>query len=142
MATTIQHARFSTIDRSPAVTGWLPALGRLAIATLFLLSGFAKLTGPAPFLGYISAMGLPLPAVALGIAITVELVGGTLLVVGYRTRAVAAVIALFTLSTAFLFHANLADQTEFLFFFKNLAITGGLLQIVAFGGGRMSLDAR
>ena len=126
--------------RAMALTDALAVLGRLAIAPLFLLSGIAKLTDPSTFLAFIAAAGLPLPAVALGAAILVELIGGALLVVGYRTRTVAAVIAAFTLVTALVFHRDLADQTQFLFFVKNVAITGGLLQIVAFGGGRWSVD--
>lgn len=120
----------------------LQAFGRIAIAPLFLLSGIAKLTGPEPFLAYIASVGLPLPTAALGVAILVELIGGALLVVGYKTRTIAAVIAAFTLATAVIFHSNLADQTQFLFFFKNLAISGGLLQLVACGGGRWSIDRR
>lgn len=123
-----------------ALTDLLAVLGRIAIAPLFLLSGIAKLTDPSMFLAYIGSAGLPLPVVALGAAILVELIGGALLVVGYRTRTVAAVFVAFTLMTAFVFHRDLADQTQFLFFFKNVAITGGLLQIVAFGGGRWSID--
>lgn len=118
----------------------LQVLGRLAIAPLFLLSGIAKLLGPEPYLSYISSAGLPLPTVALGVAILVELLGGALLVIGYKTRVVAAIMAVFTFATALIFHHKLSDPTEFLFFFKNLAIAGGLLQIVAFGGGRWSVD--
>ncbi|TPM26619.1 DoxX family protein [Mesorhizobium sp. B2-3-5] len=61
------------------------------------------------------------------------------LIAGYRARIVAAVMALFTIATAF--HSNLADQNEFPHFFKNIAIAGGLLHVVAFGAGRLSLDA-
>jgi putative oxidoreductase len=48
----------------------------------------------------------------------------------------------FTLVTAFAFHFNLGDQNQFIHFFKNLSIAGGLLQVAAFGGGALSLDAR
>ncbi|MDF0489970.1 DoxX family protein [Sphingomonas sp. H39-1-10] len=123
-----------------ALTDALAVVGRIAIAPLFLLSGIAKLTNPATFLAYIGSAGLPFPAGALGAAILMELIGGALLVVGYKTRVVAAMVAAFTLLTAVVFHHDLADQTQFLFFFKNVAVTGGLLQIVAFGGGRWSID--
>lgn len=132
-------ARDASLSDIPAT---VPALGRFMLSALFLLSGFAKLTSPAPFLDYIASVGLPMPQVALGIAILVEMVGGTMLVVGYKTKIVAYLMAGFTLVTAFIFHSNLANQTQFLFFFKNLAITGGLLQVSAFGAGRMSLDRR
>jgi putative oxidoreductase len=75
-------------------------------------------------------------------AVFVEVGLGLALLVGYRTRAVAAVMAAFTLVTAFAFHFNLGDQNQFIHFLKNLSIVGGLLQVVAFGGGAFSLDAR
>ncbi|UYY60047.1 DoxX family protein [Sphingomonas sp. S2-65] len=121
---------------------YLPLIGRIGIAAIFLLSGFAKLTAPAATIGYISSAGLPLPQVALGLAILVELGGGLLLVLGYRTRLVAAVLAAFSIVTAIAFHAALSDQNQFIHFFKNVAIAGGLLQVVAFGPGRLSIDKR
>jgi putative oxidoreductase len=72
----------------------------------------------------------------------VELAGGLALLLGYRTRAIAAVLALFSLVTAAVFHNALGDQNQFIHFFKNIAMAGGLLHVVAFGGGRISLDAR
>ena len=71
-----------------------------------------------------------------------ELGGGLALVAGFRTRFVAAVLALFSLATALAFHNHLADQNQFIHFFKNVAMAGGLLQVVAFGAGRFALDRR
>jgi len=116
--------------------------GRILIAAIFLLSGFSKAADPASALGYINSVGLPFPNLALAGAIAIELIGGLALVLGYRTRLVATVLALFSLVTAFTFHANLADQNQFIHFFKNVAMAGGLLQVVAFGGGALSLDGR
>ena len=121
---------------------YLAAAGRVLIAAIFLMSGFSKAADPASALGYIDSAGLPFPALALAGAIAIELLGGLALVVGYRTRLIATVLALFSLVTAFTFHANLADQSQFINFFKNVAMAGGLLQIVAFGGGSLSLDNR
>lgn len=120
---------------------YLPLIGRLSIAAIFLLSGFSKATAPAGTIGYIASAGLPVPELALAVAILVELVGGMLLVVGYRTRLVAAALAVFTLAAAIFFHAPV-DQDQFIHFFKNLAIAGGLAQVVAFGAGRFSIDHR
>jgi len=117
----------------------LPVVGRVLIAAIFLLSGFSKLTAPAATIGYIQSAGLPFPEVGLGIALLVELVGGIALVLGYRVKLVAGLLAAFSFATAFAFHANLADQNQFIHFFKNVAMAGGLLQIAAFGGGRFSL---
>lgn len=117
-------------------------IGRVLLSTLFILSGFSKLAAPAMMVGYISSAGLPLPQVALVVAILVEIGGGIALIAGYRARAVAAVLAVFSVATALAFHNALGDQNQFIHFFKNIAMAGGLLQVVAFGAGRFSLDAR
>jgi len=117
-------------------------VGRLLLAAIFLLSGFSKLANPAGTIGYIASSGLPLPEVAYAGAVFVEVILAAGLVLGYRTRLVAAAIGGFTLVTAFAFHFNLGDQNQFIHFFKNIAIAGGLLQVIALGGGKFSLDAR
>lgn len=120
----------------------LPFIGRILVAVLFLMSGFGKISAPEATIGYIASAHLPLPTVGYGISLAVEVVGGLLLVVGYRTRMVAAVLALFTLGAALAFHNNFADQNQMIHFMKNIAIIGGLFQIVAFGAGGFSIDAR
>ncbi len=114
----------------------LPLVGRILIAAIFILSGLSKLSDPAGTMAYIGSVGLPFPAVALAGAVAVEVIGGALLISGYRLRSVAAALALFSLVTALFFHAQFADQNQFIHFFKNVAMAGGLLQIVAFGKGR------
>lgn len=118
------------------------ALGRVLIAAIFILSGLTKLTAVSGTIGYIEAAGLPLAPVAFAIAVALEVVGGIALIVGFKTRWIAGALALFSVATAIGFHANLADQNQFIHFFKNIAMAGGLLQVVAFGGGALSLDAR
>ncbi|MCW3478235.1 DoxX family protein [Neisseriaceae bacterium JH1-16] len=123
-----------------AITTVVPALGRVMISAIFILSGLSKLAAPAMMIGYIQSVGLPLPAVAYGIATFIEIVGGVTLLLGYRTRIVAGVLFLFTLATAVFFHNHFGDQNQFIHFFKNIAMAGGLLHVIAFGGGRVSLD--
>jgi putative oxidoreductase len=125
-----------------AETRYLPALGRLLIAVLFILAGFGKVMSPAGTQAYIAAGGLPFPLLAYLVTLVVELGGGVLLLVGYQSRMVAGVLAVFTLVTGAVFHNNFADQATLVQFLKNLAIAGGLLQVVAFGPGLLSLDSR
>ncbi|WP_294332837.1 DoxX family protein [uncultured Sphingomonas sp.] len=120
----------------------LPLVGRIGIAAIFLLSGLSKLAAPAATIGYIASSGLPLPQLGFAIALLVELGGSIALILGYRTRIVAAILAAFSVATALAFHAALGDQNQFINFFKNIAMAGGLLQIVAFGAGGWSIDAR
>jgi putative oxidoreductase len=120
----------------------LTAIGRLFLATLFLLSGVSKLTSAAATTAYIASAGLPLPGVAYVLTVIVEIGGGLLLLVGFQARLAAAVLAVFTLAAALFFHNNFGDQNQMIHFMKNVAITGGLLQVAAWGAGRWSLDAR
>ncbi|MFA6122580.1 MAG: DoxX family protein [Sphingomonas sp.] len=120
----------------------LPLIGRTAIAAIFVLSGLSKLAAPAATIGYIQSVGLPVPQMGFAIALIVELLGGVALILGYRTRLVASVLAVFSIATALTFHSALGDQNQFIHFFKNIAIAGGLLNVVALGGGAWSLDAR
>lgn len=122
-------------------SSFLPAAARLLLAPLFLVSGFGKLAAPAATKAYIVSAGLPLPDVAYLVAVLVEVGLGLALLVGFRTRLVAALMAAFTLVTAFAFHANLADQGQMIHFLKNVAISGGLLQVAAYGAGGFALDA-
>jgi putative oxidoreductase len=117
-------------------------VGRVLIGVLFLMAGLSKLAAPAATQGYIAAAGLPAPVAAYFVAVFVELVGSVLLLAGFRVRVVAAGLAVFTLLTAVSFHNNFADQNQMIHFLKNFAIMGGLLQVVAFGAGRFSLDHR
>lgn len=116
-------------------------VGRLLLATLFLLSGVSKASAPAATLAYIQGSGLPFPTLGYLGALGVELGLASLLVLGLQTRLVALLMTAFTLVTAVAFHHSLGDQGQFINFFKNLSIAGGLLQVAAFGGGALSLDA-
>jgi putative oxidoreductase len=121
---------------------YLPAVGRLLIALIFVMSGLSKIAAPANTIAFIQSAGAPFAPAALAVAVVVELIGGLALLAGFQTRLAAAVLAIFTLATAVLFHNNMADQNQMIHFLKNVAITGGLLQVIAFGGGAFSLDNR
>src|SRR5215510_12686389 len=130
-----------------AVTASIAVVARLAIALIFVWSGVGKLLGPAGTIGYMQQFGVPFAAVLVWAVVAVELGGGLALVLGWQTRLAAAVLAVFALVAAAIFHpfwatdaAHALDaETHFL---KNVAIFGGLLMLVAHGAGRYSLDAR
>ncbi|WP_332774720.1 DoxX family protein [Polaromonas sp.] len=125
----------------------LSLAGRLLLALVFLPAGIAKIGGFAGTVGYAASVGLPMPQVGVAIALLVEVLGGLALIVGFGTRWAALALALFTLVASYFFHNYWtlpADQQmmQQLMFFKNLAITGGLLTLAAWGAGAWSVDAK
>ncbi|WP_086741173.1 DoxX family membrane protein [Erythrobacter colymbi] len=116
--------------------------GRLLLSLIFLLSGVSKATDPTGTMAYIAAVIGIDPLLPYIGSTVIELLFGLLLLAGYRTRMAAAVLSAFAVAAALLFHSDLADQNQMIHFLKNIAIAGGLLQIVAFGPGALSLDAR
>lgn len=114
--------------------------GRILISAIFLISGLHKITGYAGAQGYMEAMGVP--GALLPLVIALEVGGAIAVIIGYRTRVAAFLLAGFCGLSALLFHRALGDQVQFIMFMKNLAIAGGFLLLVARGPGEWSLDAR
>jgi putative oxidoreductase len=121
-------------------------VGRILLALIFITSGWGKITGFEGTVGYIASKGLPLPQVGAIIAIVCELGGGILLAIGYKARWAGLVLAIFTLAAGILFHNYwaLSDAAQIaankINFWKNIAISGGMLMVFAFGPGRYSVD--
>lgn len=121
---------------------WLTFAGRVLLSLIFIISGLGKVAAPEATIGYISSVGAPMPEVAYGIALLVELGLGIALLLGFKAKFAAAGIALFTLAAAFMFHTDFSNQIQVVMFLKNFTIIGGLLLIVAHGAGGFSLDNR
>lgn len=141
MTTTIATAPAASLP-APATGHVLAAAGRVLIAAIFVLSGIGKIANPDATIGYIASAGLPFAPAALIAAALIEIGGGLALIAGFRTRFVALVLAGFSVVAALAFHAHFADQNQFIHFLKNIAMAGGLLQVAAFGSGRIGLDKR
>jgi putative oxidoreductase len=127
---------------SSLLGGAIPAFGRILISAIFLVSVAGKLSAPAATVGFIASAHLPSPRIGYAVAVFVELFGGVALALGFRARIAARGLGIFCVAAALAFHSNLGDQNQFVHFFKNIAMAGGLLQVVAFGAGRFGLDAR
>jgi len=124
-----------------------PFAGRVLLALLFLWSGFGKIIGFEGTVGYIASKGMPLPQLAALGAILIEVGGGLLLVIGWHTRWAAAALLLFMIPATLIFHNFWAvdaaqAQGQLIHFMKNLSITGGILYVMAFGAGPLSVDNR
>ena len=148
--TSSSHSGFAVNTEAAAMTpaqNALALVGRALIALLFVPSGWGKIAGFSGRGGYISSKGVPFPEVCAAIAIATELGLGLLLLVGFKTRWVALLMAIFVLVITPIFHNYWAVPEAQLMaqkmnFFKNMAIAGGLLAFAAFGGGMFSVDAR
>jgi putative oxidoreductase len=126
--------------RNAALESFAELAGRVLLASLFLLSGLSKLGAYGATATYMSSAGVPgalLPAV-----IALEVLGPLAVIFGWRTRVGAALLAGFSLLTAFIFHNNFSDQIQMIMFLKNVAIAGGFLLLIANGAGPFSLDRR
>ena len=125
----------------------LSLIGRALLALLFIPAGFSKIAGFSGTVGYIASKGVPLPEVAAALAIAIELGLGLLLLVGLQARWAALGIAIFTFVISFIFHNFWGVPAEQVIaqqqaFFKNIAVVGGLLMVVAFGPGGFSFDGK
>ncbi len=119
---------------------WIELAGRLLLVTMFIMAGFNKISGYEGTQQYMQAMGVP--GALLPVVIALELGGGLAVAVGFGTRLVAFGLAGFTMLATLVFHSNLADQVQMLFFLKNLGIAGGFLLLFVHGAGPLSLDAK
>jgi putative oxidoreductase len=118
----------------------IEASGRVLLGVLFLLSGIGKVGAYAATGAYMSAFGVP--SALLPVVIATEVFGALAIILGWKARVAGFLLAGFCVLTATIFHHNLADQTQLIHFFKDLAIAGGFLLLVANGAGPLSLDRR
>jgi putative oxidoreductase len=111
-------------------------IGRAFVGILFFTAGFIKITHYPMFLKYMASGGLPLAEVLLPLTIAMEIIGGLMLITGWKSIYAAAVLALFVIPTTLIFHdfwnadgpAFVAQLTSFV---KNVAVFGGLAMVVA-----------
>ena len=132
---------------SNALSNPLALAGRILIALFFVLPGLQKLTGFSGTVAYAASAGMPMPQVSVAIGMLIEIFGGLAMLLGFRTRWAALALAVFTLAATFVFHAFWsapagAAMVQQLMFWKNIAISGGLLVLAAHGAGAFSLDGR
>ena len=121
------------------LTGAVDLLGRLLLAALFLHDGWTIANNYAAASEYLAQFGVP--PLLLGPALILQVGGGLLVAVGWNTRLAALALSLFCISTALIFHTQFDDPNEAIHFWKDLALAGGFLVLVARGAGTFSLDS-
>ena len=120
------------------MTNVLDLLGRILISALFLISAFNKIFNLEGSMNWME--GFNVPGFLIFPAIAVEIILPVLVIVGYQARIAAGVLAIFCLMTAFLFHLDFSNQSQFISFLKNIGLAGGFLFIVINGTKDWAVD--
>ena len=116
----------------------LEFIGRLLLSILFLIEGLGKISMRENVIMYMEDYGVP--GILFAPATALEILFPIILIVGYKTKWAASVMALFTFTVAIIFHTDFSKEMEMIFFLKDLAIAGGFMIIVAYGPSKISLD--
>ena len=124
-----------------------PLVGRILLSAIFLMSGIGKIGGFAGTAGYMASKGLPMVEVLLAITIVIEIGAALMIIAGFKARLGATALLLWMIPVTLIFHnfwAMPADQQmlQQIMFMKNLGLMGGMLYIMAFGSGPMSMDKK
>ena len=122
-------------------------VARVLLMALFVMFGWSKLTGFSGTVAYMTSSGAPVPELSAVIAVVMELVVGIALLVGFFTRPLALLLAVYTLGTAIIGHHywNMTGAMQYdnmIHFYKNISIIGGLLLLAVTGAGKYSIDRR
>ncbi len=124
----------------------LPLLGRILIAWIFVISGIGKLSAIDPTAANMASHGIPYAGYLVWGVVALEIGAGIMLIIGLLTRLAAVALFFYTLTLAVLFHpywalTGAAEHTQHAYFYEHLSMMGGMLFVVAFGAGPLSIDA-
>ena len=122
------------------MTNVLDLAARILISALFLLNGVFKISNYDGTIGWMEGFGIP--GILIIPAIILEIVGPILIILGYKAKIAAALLSLFCIATALIFHNDFSDQMQLGSFLKNIALAGGFLFILINGTKDFSLDKK
>ena len=146
MATAVSSTRPQSLTQAPALSGPVVLLGRLLFVLIFLMAGpnhFASQT-----IAYAASQGVPLASIAVPLSGVIAILGGLSILLGYRAKIGAWLIAVFLIAVTPLMHKfwivtdPMMQQMQMIMFMKNVSMLGGALLISQFGPGPWSLDHR
>ena len=122
------------------MTNILDLVGRVFISLVFLLSGINKIGNYEGSVGWMESFGMP--GIFLIPAIILEIVAPILIIIGYKVKIAAALLSVFCIITALIFHTDFSNQMQFVSFMKNIALAGGFLFLVINGTKDFSLERK
>ncbi|SEQ33464.1 putative oxidoreductase [Rosenbergiella nectarea] len=122
-------------------------IARVLLMLLFVIFGYQKLIHFGGTVNYMQVLGTPLPTVAALIAVVLEFFAGLAIMLGFFTRPIAIILAIYTLATAIIGHpfwsmSGAEQMAAEINFYKNISIIGGLLLLSVTGAGPYSLDKK
>ena len=127
---------------NPAQNSAIILIARIFLSILFILAGGSKLSDLEGTTQYFLGLELPAPMAMAVIVGLIEFIGGLAILIGFKIRIAAAIIALFTIGTILVAHLDFSQGLNIIMAQKNLAITGGLLLLIVTGAGLFSVDGR
>ena len=122
------------------MTNILDLVGRVFISLVFLLSGINKIGNYEGSIGWMESFGMP--GIFLIPAIILEIVAPILIIIGYKVKIAAALLSVFCIATALIFHTDFSNQMQFVSFMKNIALAGGFLFLVINDTKDFSLEGK
>ena len=146
------RASFSLIDTMTPNQPFLASqrdvlllLARILLVILFIMFGWKKIVDFPGTIAFMGSEGAPAPIISAAISVVMELFVGVAILVGFQTRALALLLALYTIGTGIIGHhywtmTGGEQINNMIHFYKNIAIAGGLLALCAAGPGRFSID--
>ena len=120
------------------MTNVFDLIGRILISALFIISAYNKVFSIDGTMSWMEGFGVP--GFLLYAVIVIEIILPLFVIVGYKARIAAALLAIFCVATAFIFHLDFSDPMQKISFFKNIGLAGGFLFIVANGTKDWSVD--
>ena len=118
----------------------LDLCARILISALFFTNGVFKIMNYDGTVNWMEGYGVP--GILIIPAIILEILGPVLIILGYKIKITAAILSVFCLATAFIFHNDFSNQMQLTSFLKNIALSGGFLLLVINGSKKFSLDKK
>ena len=122
-----------------SINNYLLLLSRICLSAIFIWSGINKITNPVATMENMVAHGMPWTSFFLLGAIALEILGGLSVLLGIKVRWGATMLIIFLIPATLIFHHDLSTELEQAMFFKNIAMLGGLLMLIQYGGGDLVL---
>jgi putative oxidoreductase len=121
-------------------------IGRLLLGVYFIMPAISKITDFEGTSAYMAQHNVPMIPILLVITIIIQLGAGAAIIVGFKGRYAAFLLAGLTLVISLFMHnfwdfeEGLERSHELQNFFKNMGIMAGLLVMAGLGTGKFSLD--